>query len=236
MNKEEFIIELKKLSININEEQMMLLDKYYQILIDYNQKVNLTSITSQEDVYLKHFYDSLTIVKAIDLKEKLKICDIGSGAGFPGLVLKILFPNLDVVLIDSLNKRVEFLNLVIDELNLKNIVAIHVRGEDYAKIHREEFDLVVSRAVAKLEVLAEICLPLVKVHGYFLAMKANIDDELQNSKLIISKLSAKVEKAISFDLSKSGGHRTLILCQKGKPTNSIYPRDFRIIKKTLKNK
>jgi 16S rRNA (guanine527-N7)-methyltransferase len=236
MNKEEFISELKELNISITEEQMLQLDKYYKMILEYNQKINLTNITEEKEVYLKHFYDSLTLVKAYDLNQNLKVCDIGTGAGFPGIVLKILFPNLDIVLIDSLNKRIEFLKLVIKELNLEKIEAIHTRAEDYARLHREELDLVTSRAVANLEVLSELCLPLVKVNGYFIAMKAHVDNEVKESETILKKLFSVIENIIEFELPNLTGHRTLIKIRKEKETNKLYPRDYRIIKKTLKNK
>lgn len=236
MNKEEFISELKKLNINITLDQLDLLDKYYKMILEYNQKINLTNITEEKEVYLKHFYDSLTLVKAYDLKQDIKVCDIGTGAGFPGIVLKILFPNLNIVLIDSLNKRIEFLKEVIKKLNVEKIEAIHIRGEEFAKLHREEFDLVTSRAVANLEVLAEICIPLVKVNGYFVAMKAHAEDEIKKSQDILKKLNSKVEDIIEFNLPNLMGHRTLIKIRKENETSKIYPRDYRIIKKTLKNK
>ena len=173
MDKNEFIKKLEKLNITLNDKQKEQLDKYYKLLIEWNEKINLTRITEEKDVYLKHFYDSITLKRVIDLCQNLSICDIGTGAGFPGIVLKIVFPNLSVTLVDALQKRVNFLNLVIKELELKDIVAIHSRGEDYAKLHREEFDIVTSRAVMNLTSLSEISLPLVKVNGYFIPMKAN---------------------------------------------------------------
>ena len=153
MNKEEFIKEVEKLNIKVTDEKLDKLDKYYELLIQWNQKINLTSITKKEEVYLKHFYDSLTLIKAYDLNQNIKILDVGTGAGFPGIVLKIFFDNIDITLLDALNKRVDFLNIVIDELNLKNIRAIHQRAEIFAKENREVFDLVTSRAVAKLNIL-----------------------------------------------------------------------------------
>ena len=153
MNKELFLEELKKLGILLTPKQEQDLDTYYKLLISYNNNVNLTAITKEEDVYLKHFYDSLTLFKGIDLKENLKICDLGTGAGFPGLVLKIVFPNLSITLVDSLEKRIKFLDLVIKELELKNIKTVHSRIEEFKEI--EAFDVVVSRAVSKINIRSE---------------------------------------------------------------------------------
>ncbi len=152
----EFIEELKKLNIEPTEEQLNQLNKYYELIVEYNKVMNLTGITEKEQVCLKHFYDSLTIAKVIDLNKEETLCDIGTGAGFPGIVLKILFPNLKITLIDSLNKRIEFLKIVIKELNLNNIEAIHTRAEEYAKDNIEKFDVVTSRAVAPLNILLEL--------------------------------------------------------------------------------
>ena len=157
----EFINEVRKLQINIDDDILDKLEKYYNLLIKYNEVMNLTGITEKKQVYLKHFYDSLCISKVIDLNEEQSLCDVGSGAGFPGIVLKIFYPHLKITLLDSLNKRIEFLNIVIKELNLDNIEAIHVRAEEYAQQNREKFDIVTSRAVANLNTLLELSIPLV---------------------------------------------------------------------------
>ena len=231
MTKDIFIEELKKLNVNLNDEQMLQLDKYYNLLIEWNNKINLTAITQKEDVYLKHFYDSITLIKAYDLNKKISLCDVGTGAGFPGIVLKICFPNIEVTLIDALEKRIKFLNEIIDELNLKNIVAIHSRIEEYAKENREKFDIVTSRAVAKLNILNELCIPLVKINGYFIPMKASIDKELEEAEKSLLKLDSKVENIISFLLPIENSNRNLIIIKKLKETNKIYPRKFDKIKK-----
>ena len=171
MNKEEFILALKELSIELTEEKEKQLEQYYEILMEENEKINLTAITEKQQVYLKHFYDSATINHTIDLTQEKTLCDIGSGAGFPGIVLKILFPNLKITLIDSLQKRVTFLNKVIQELNLKEIEAISFRIEEFSRQNINRFDLVVARAVAPLNVLIEYAMPMVKVGKFFLAMK-----------------------------------------------------------------
>ena len=230
MTKEEFIKELKKININISCDILIKLDKYYHLLITENEKYNLTNITEETSVYLKHFYDSLTITKAINLDNQ-KILDVGSGAGFPGLVLKICFPNLKVTLVDALEKRIKFLNLVIEKLDLKDINAIHSRAEDYARNFKEEYDLVTCRAVAKLNILNELCLPMVKINGYFIPMKANISDEIEEAKSSLNKLNSKIDDIIEFKLPVEGSIRNLIKIKKIGKINSIYPRKFDKIKR-----
>ena len=188
MNDKEFKEELSKLGIVLTSTQENQLEMYYNLLIEWNNKMNLTGITERNSVYLKHFYDCITLIKAIDLTKNLKIVDVGTGAGFPGLVLKIVFPNLDVVLVDALNKRINFLNHVIESLKLENIEAIHDRIENYAKNNLEVFDLVTCRAVAKLNIISELCLPLAKINGYFIPMKATIEDEISDG-IYTSRLS-----------------------------------------------
>ena len=230
MNIELFLEETKKLGINLTQQQLTQLEEYYNLLIEWNEKINLTRITEKEDVYLKHFYDSLTLVKVIDLNNDLSLCDVGTGAGFPGLVLKICFPNLKITLVDSLQKRINFLNEVITELNLKNIEAVHDRAEDYAKKHREEYDIVTSRAVANLRVLSELTIPMVKVGGYFAPMKANVDDEIIEAKDIINKLSGKLERKETFNLPIEESIRNILLIKKESKTNPVYPRRMDKIK------
>lgn len=231
MNKEEFINEVNKLGISLDKEKLDKLDKYYELLIEWNNKINLTRVTQKEEVYLKHFYDSLTLIKAYNLNKKISVCDIGTGAGFPGIVLKIIFENLNITLVDSLNKRIIFLNDVIEKLELKNIQAIHSRAEDFSKNNRESFDLVVSRAVSRLNILDELCIPLVKINGYFIPMKANIEGELEEAIKGIVKLGAEKEEVISFYLPKEESIRNLIKIKKYKKTDTKYPRVFDKIKK-----
>ncbi len=185
MNKETFILEVEKLGIKLDEEKLNKLEKFYNLLIEWNEKINLTRITSKEDVYLKHFYDSLTLTKVIDLNKVKTLCDVGTGAGFPGIVIKIVYPHLKITLIDSLNKRVNYLNTIIKDLELKNINAIHARGEDY----KGKFDVVTSRAVANIEKLVGYTMHLVNDTGVFIAMKGDIEKELTNS--VEKKLSKK---------------------------------------------
>ena len=224
MNLKVFIEETEKLGIKLTEEKLNKLEKFYELLISWNEKMNLTRIIEKEEVYLKHFYDSLTLIKAIDLTQELTLCDVGSGAGFPGIVLKIVFPNLKITLIDSLQKRVNYLNEIIKELELTNIEAIHTRAEDYAKNHREDYDIVTARAVANLKLLSELCIPMVKVNGYFIAMKANAIEEIKESKDIIKYLNARLEDTIEFLLPIEESNRTLIKINKITKTNSKYPR------------
>ena len=230
MNKEEFIKEVEKLGVNISKNQLEKLNAYYKMLVEYNTHTNLTRITEEKDVYLKHFYDSLTIIKAIKLNNQ-SVLDIGTGAGFPGLVLKIVFPNLKVTLVDSLNKRIIFLNNVIKELNLENIKAIHARAEEYIIDNREKFDIVTSRAVANLNILSELCIPYVKVGGYFIAMKAEAEEEINLSQNAIKTLGGVLKDTIIFNLPKEDSIRTLIKIVKSVKTDSKYPRKFNEIKK-----
>lgn len=230
MNKEEFIFALKELNINLTSEQLNQLDIYYKMLVEYNSHTNLTRITDENEVYLKHFYDSLTIVKVINLDSQT-LLDVGTGAGFPGLVLKIIFPNLKVTLVDSLNKRINFLNLVIEKLNLKNIVAIHARAEEYILNNREKFDIVTSRAVANLNMLSELCIPFVKIGGYFIPMKADVKEEINNSIKAIETLGGVIEDVVIFNLPYEKSIRTLIKIEKKVKTNVKYPRKFSEIKK-----
>lgn len=230
MNKEEFINETKKLGINISVDTLNQLDKYYQILVEENKKYNLTAITEEQDVYLKHFYDSLTLYKVIKLTDEY-ILDIGTGAGFPGLVLKIVFPNIKIDLLDSTTKRCQFLEQVINSLELKNINVINARAEEYAKNNREIYDIVTSRAVAPLKHLLEYSIPVLKVGGKFISLKSNIDNELININNYYHKLSLKEESIINFNLPNAGGYRTIYQVTKTKKTNLLYPRSYAQIKK-----
>jgi len=230
MNKEEFAKEIKILGINITEEQLKQLENYYNLLTIENKKYNLTSITEKEDVYLKHFYDSLTIVKLENINNKY-ILDVGTGAGFPGIVLKIIFPNIKIDLLDSTLKKCNFLNKVIKELNLTNIRVLNYRAEEYAKTTREKYDIIVSRAVAPLKHLLEYSIPLLKVNGIFISLKGNIENELINIDNYYKKLSLKDEKMISFNLPKNSGYRTIYSIKKNTKTNLKYPRSYSQIKK-----
>ena len=230
MNKEQFLNEIKKLGINISVDSLSKLDTYYKLRVEENNKYNLTAITEEEQVYLKHFYDSLTIVKIINLNNQY-LLDIGTGAGFPGLVLKIVFPKLKIDLLDSTNKRCQFLQMVINKLQLDNINVINARAEEYAKDNREKYDIVTSRAVAPLKHLLEYSIPTLKVNGTFISLKSNIDEELKNINNYYQKLNLTNEKIIRFELPYESSLRTLYKITKEKPTKLIYPRTYSQIKK-----
>lgn len=230
MNRTKFIEEIKKLGIEITDEQLNQLDSYFHLLVETNKKFNLTAITEEQDVYLKHFYDSLTIVKAIKLDNQ-SLCDVGTGSGFPGLVLKIVFPNLNVTLIDATNKKCLFLQEVITQLNLKNIQVINARIEEYSKVNREKFDIVTCRAVAPLKHLLEYSIPLVKVNGLFIPLKGNLNNELENIDNYLNKLTIQLKDNIVFNLPVENSHRNILIFLKLKATNKIYPRKYSEIKK-----
>lgn len=213
MTEQEFALELNKLGLNLTEEKASSLNKFYEILIAKNQYMNLTRITTKEDVYLKHFYDSLTLFKALDLSKFQTLCDVGSGAGFPGIVLKIFFPNLDITLIDARQKRVDYLNEVIKKLDLKNIKAYHIRAEDLIK-KQAKFDIVTARAVASLPKLLNWTMPLVKPNGYFLAMKGNIETELKEALPLFKKYHYHLDDEITFNLPIEQSQRTILKISK----------------------
>ena len=201
MTEAEFVEQVKLLGINPTEEQLSKLEELYEIMIEENKVMNLTRIVSKDDVYLKHFYDSLTITKACNLTDNLTLCDVGTGAGFPGLVLKIFYPNLEITLVDALQKRVNYLNKVIKVLDLKGIEAIHIRAEDLAR-KENKYDIVTARAVANLSKLLSWTMPLVKKDGYFVAMKGNVDEELVMAQPIIERKKYSLDKKIEFKLPK----------------------------------
>ena len=231
MNLNEFISKVKELGIELSETQITQFNKFYELLIEYNKVMNLTGITEYEEVLEKHFYDSLTMASKVDLNNS-SLVDIGAGAGFPCIPLKIAFPSLSIKVVDSLTKRMTFLNEVIKELDLKDIETYAMRGEDFAKLHREEFDYVTARAVARLNILDEICLPLVKVNGYFISLKGNDGLlEIEECKDAFKKLGAKVEIIDEFYLPSENAKRINIFIKKESKTNPIYPRDFAKIKK-----
>ena len=233
MNIKTFINELQKLNISPTKEQLKQSETYAKMLLEYNKKFNLTAITKQEDIYLKHFYDSLTITKEIDLDQELKVLDIGTGAGFPGIVLKIFFPKLDLILLDSNNKKISFLNEVIKELGLKKIKCIHGRAEELPTNYREYFDIVTSRAVANLRVLTELSIPYLKVNGYFISLKGKADEELKEAESTLKVLNCEIEKIEKFILPDQVSERAIIKIRKEKETPNIYPRKYDKIKKQV---
>ncbi|MBE6156604.1 MAG: 16S rRNA (guanine(527)-N(7))-methyltransferase RsmG [Firmicutes bacterium] len=234
MTRDEFINELKKLNIEVTEEKINLIDIYMNFLIEYNSHTNLTRIVEPCDIYLKHFYDSLTIVKSIDLNNYNNLLDIGSGAGFPGVVLKIFFPNLNVTLIDSNNKKTKFLTELSNKLNIKMEV-INDRVEKFATNHLNSYDIVTSRAVANLRVLSEISLPLVKENGLFIALKGNLDDLFEGALDTIEIMKAKIIDCIKFELLYNAGTRNIVVIKKYGKTELTNLRTYdKIVKKPLK--
>jgi 16S rRNA (guanine527-N7)-methyltransferase len=224
-NFDKFIEELNKIQVDISEKQLEQFRIYYEMLVEKNKVMNLTGITEWDEVLEKHFLDSISLIRAVALDKELKVMDMGTGAGFPGLPLKIAFPNLQVTLADSLNKRVLFLQEVIDALGLTGIEAIHGRAEDLArdKQYREQFDLSVSRAVANLSTLSEYCLPFVKIGGQFISYKSGeCDEEVAASKSAVFLLGGKIKDTVKFELGESG--RSFVLIDKTKGTPKTYPR------------
>lgn len=226
MNIETFIKEVEKLNISVTKENLAYLAKYKDLLVEYNKKFNLTAIKSDEEIYLKHFYDSLTLIKAYSLNGNLKLLDIGTGAGFPGIVLKIFYPDLELTLLDSNHKKIAFLEVVIKELNLKNVTCINSRAENLPKTYREYFDIVTSRAVAHLRILLELSIPYLKVGGKLIAMKGLSEEEIKESAKILEKLDSTIVDTIKFNLPIEGSNRSLVIIQKNKKTNEIYPRSY----------
>ena len=222
-----FKSKLNEIGITLNDKQKEQFDKFYELLVEWNKVMNLTGIIEYEEVNEKHFVDSLSIVKAIDMNQVESVIDIGTGAGFPGIPLKIAFPHLKVVLLDSLNKRINFLNTVINELGLENIETIHGRAEDFAKqpAYREQFDLCVSRAVANLATLSEYCIPYVKKDGMFIPYKSGeIDEEVEQAKKAVHVLGGKLENVIKFQLPGTEIGRSFVVIKKVQITAKKFPR------------
>lgn len=211
--------------VDLNNEKIDKFNKYMELVLDWNNKINLTAIKNEDEFILKHFIDSLTVKDLI--KDDSKVIDVGTGAGFPGIPLKIYNDSLNITLLDSLNKRVNFLDLVIKELNLNNISAIHGRAEDIAHLsdYRENFDVAISRAVAQLNVLVEYLLPFIKVGGICICMKGpNASEEIENSKRAIELLGGKIESVNKIFLPESDFERNIVVIKKIKNTNLKYPR------------
>lgn len=237
MNEAEFYCQLKELNIILTEEQKKQFSLYANFLLQYNQHTNLTAIRNKEGIYLKHFYDSLTLTKAFDTNQKYKILDIGSGAGFPGLVLAICFPNLEIHLLDSNYKKIKFLEETVQLLKLKNVKIIYDRAENFSLKTEKKYDLITSRAVAELRILLEISFPALKINGNFIAMKGFIEEELNQAKDTIALLNGTLKKIIYLELPKQMGTRNIVLIEKTKDTPKNYPRQYAtILKKPLKKK
>lgn len=235
MKTEEFQEKLEEKGISLSSEQMSQFEAYFQTLVEWNQKMNLTAITDKSEVYLKHFYDSISAAFYFDFKRPLQICDVGAGAGFPSIPIKIAFPELQVTIVDSLNKRIHFLEHLAKELSLQNVRFIHERAEIFGQKseYRETYDVVTARAVARLSVLSELCLPLVKVGGSFIAMKAsNANEEIDAGRKAITVLGGKINEIHSFTLPIEESERNMVIINKEKTTPKKYPRKPGIPNKT----
>jgi 16S rRNA (guanine527-N7)-methyltransferase len=221
-----------ELNIELSEQQLKQFDIYYKFLIEYNEITNLTRITDEEEVYFKHFYDSLTIVKSIDMHKINTLCDMGAGAGFPSIPLKIIYPHLKLTIIDSLGKRITFLKLLVEKLNLDHVFLVYDRIENYAKTHHDKFDLVTARALGKLPLILELGLPMTKMNSFFVAYKSkNYEEELSDSVNALNLLGGEVTKIIQFEIPNAFGDRVHILIKKHKKSPLMYPRSFSAIKK-----
>ena len=215
----------KQINVELTDDQINEFEKYQDLLLDWNEKINLTAITEENDIIIKHFVDSLTILKYFN--DNNKIIDVGTGAGFPGIPLKIANKSLKVTLLDSLNKRIIYLNDVIEKLNLSDMETIHGRAEELSRNpkYREQYDVVTARAVANLKTLSEYCIPFVKPGGYFVCMKgSNIEEEMENAKEHIKELGCKIEEIIEFVLPETDMKRNIIIMKKIKNTDKKYPR------------
>lgn len=227
MDKETFQQKLAEKGIVLSQQQLNQFDRYFHLLVEWNERMNLTAITEEKEVYLKHFYDSVTAAFYIDFTQPLSVCDVGAGAGFPSLPLKICFPHIHITIVDSLKKRITFLNHVVEQLNLEHVSLYHDRAETFAKRKemRESFDLVTARAVARMSVLSEFCLPLAKVGGCFVAMKgAQLQTELEEGEKAISILGGEFVNNHSFLLPIEESERNITIIKKVKPTPKKYPR------------
>ena len=227
MKPEEFYTHLANLGFPLTERQKEQYERYFELLVEWNEKINLTAITEKDEVYLKHFYDSIApILQGLIENKPIRLLDIGAGAGFPSLPMKILFPELDVTIIDSLNKRINFLHLLAEELDLRGVHFYHGRAEDFAqdKAFRAQFDLVTARAVARMQVLSELTIPYLKVGGRLLALKAsNAPEELEEAKNALNLLFSKVEDNLQYELP-NGDPRYITVVEKKKETPNKYPR------------
>lgn len=229
MNQEQFFHALKEKNINLTSEQKEKFEKYYECLIEWNQKVDLTTIVEKEEVYLKHFYDSITAAFYYDFNHKdIHMCDVGAGAGFPSIPLKICFPHIHLTIVDSLKKRITFLEHLIQDLQIEDHISLHhSRAEDFGqqKEYRESFDVVTARAVARMAVLSELCLPLVKKSGTFIALKGSqIKEEIDEAKRAIDLLGGKIESIETFHLPIENSERSIVLLKKERKSPQKYPR------------
>ncbi|RZT20970.1 MULTISPECIES: 16S rRNA (guanine(527)-N(7))-methyltransferase RsmG [Fictibacillus] len=227
MNIEMFQTSLKEKGIELSEKQLSQFENYFHLLVEWNEKMNLTGITEKEEVYLKHFYDSVTAAFYFNFNQDITVCDVGAGAGFPAIPLKICFPEIKLTVVDSLNKRIGFLEHVVKELGLEDVSMYHDRAETFAHRpeFRQQFDLVMARAVARLSVLSELCLPLVKKGGHFLGMKgANLPEEVKEGEKAVKLLGGKIEDVHSFLLPIEESERNIVIIEKVNETPKKFPR------------
>ncbi|WP_182200346.1 16S rRNA (guanine(527)-N(7))-methyltransferase RsmG [Paraliobacillus salinarum] len=235
MNAETFADRLKEHGIELSEKQKNQFDIYFNTLIEWNQKINLTAITEEEEVYLKHFYDSITAAFYFDFTKEIHLCDVGAGAGFPSIPLKICFPHIKVTIVDSLQKRITFLNQLAHNLDLDGVAFYHDRAELFGKQEqfRHSFDVVMARAVARTSVLSELCLPLCKTGGTFIAMKGpNAVTEIEDAKAAIELLGGEINEVNTFELPEDSGERNIIIFNKKRKTPKKYPRKPGVPNKT----
>ena len=235
MNEQQFINALKEKGIELSDKQIEQFKKYFELLVEWNEKMNLTAITDFESVYLKHFYDSISAAFYFDFTTVKTVCDVGAGAGFPSLPIKICFPHLNITIVDSLNKRITFLNHLSEQLGLDHVSFVHARAEEFGQNakYREQYDVVTARAVAGLSVLSELCIPLAKEGGYFVALKAAAGaDELKDAKKAISTLGAQLKEQFAFHLPVEESERSLYVFDKVKATPKKYPRKPGVPNKT----
>lgn len=236
MTKEEFILYCDKLNINISEELYDKFFTYFEMLVEWNNKFNMTTILEEKDVFLLHFYDSLCLLKVVSLNEEKSLCDFGTGAGFPGLPIAIVFSKVNVTLVESNQKKCMFLNAVIDKLNLKNVVVINDRIENYSSKEREKFDIVTCRAVTSIPMILEMATPLVKVKGLLVPLKSNCEDELIKYSYLEKELGIKLVNKEIYDLPINDAYRVIPVYKKEKFTDKKYPRSYNSLLKMYKNK
>ncbi|SDK22972.1 16S rRNA (guanine(527)-N(7))-methyltransferase RsmG [Sediminibacillus albus] len=227
MNQEAFLANLKNQGIELTGKQLDQFSTYFQTLVKWNEKMNLTAITDKEEVYAKHFFDSVSAAFYHDFKGPIHVCDVGAGAGFPSLPLKICFPELKVTIVDSLQKRISFLNHLAGQLELSDVAFYHDRAESFGKKEkfRGQFDIVTARAVARMSVLAELCLPLCKTNGTFIAMKGpNLNEEMKDAENALSVLGGELLNTHTFELPGDNGERNIAIIKKKRKTPNKYPR------------
>ncbi|MBQ6285267.1 MAG: 16S rRNA (guanine(527)-N(7))-methyltransferase RsmG [Bacilli bacterium] len=234
MNKEEFISECKKINIIIDDEIYLKFEKYFNLLVEWNKKFNMTTIIEKKEVFLLHFYDSLCLSKSVNLNNYSSLCDFGTGAGFPGLALAIIFNKLKITLIESNNKKCTFLNEVIKELKLNNVVVINDRMENYSRKNTEKFDLITCRAVTSIPIILELSVNSLKISGLIIPLKSNCDEEINKYSYLEKELNIRLINKIEYKLPINNANRTIPIYKKINKNNIKYPRNYNIILKSYK--